>query len=299
MKILEWFQHDADLPKWQTQVSGRSSGRHISSAGSHASTPPNSGNGVGGGGGGSGKGGGVLAGGEGGAGESVFDARGMDFVIDEMALACQVRQGGMLLRVVYIRAKIMLCQREKQVWGGRGGVEQGGGCDDFGGWWAVQKIISALTCGVSARAMRRRCLPWRSCSPPAVLHLQAGPPAGVALLALSIVVVLCCLLSLLSPISVRFLFNVSSAPRKMYSSRTVWCACANNMYMYNAHTYTFDGPLAFADSNSASYQYCQRYLEFVAADLGLAEDQSTEFFAQARQRSGGLYDMILSYDMIA
>lgn len=30
----------------------------------------------------------------------------------------------------------------------------------------------------------------------------------------------------------------------------------------------------------SALQYCQRYLDFVADDLGLAEDQSSEFYAQ-------------------
>ncbi|CAM9593874.1 unnamed protein product [Ectocarpus sp. 4 AP-2014] len=85
VKILEWFQHDADLPKWQAQVSGRTAGQRAAAAGggSRPSSAPTSGNGRGGGGSGGG------GGSRGGGGESLFDARGMDFVIDEMALACQ------------------------------------------------------------------------------------------------------------------------------------------------------------------------------------------------------------------
>ncbi|CAN0150194.1 unnamed protein product, partial [Ectocarpus sp. 12 AP-2014] len=92
VKILEWFQHDADLPKWQAQVSGRTAGQRAAAAGggSRPSSAPTSGNGRGGGGGGGGGGSGSGGGGSGGGGgEGLFDARGMDFVIDEMALACQ------------------------------------------------------------------------------------------------------------------------------------------------------------------------------------------------------------------
>ncbi|CAN0508602.1 unnamed protein product, partial [Laminaria digitata] len=44
VKVLEMFQHDADLPKWQAQVSGRSAGRRGQS-GSRSSSAPTSGNG--------------------------------------------------------------------------------------------------------------------------------------------------------------------------------------------------------------------------------------------------------------
>eukprot|EP00752_Nemacystus_decipiens_P003041 g2819.t1 len=103
VKVLEWFQHDADLPKWQAQVSGRRGGGAGQGAVPVAggSSAPSSGNGrVGGSGPGSNGGraaagtagfGGGTDGGGGGTG-SAFDARGMDFVIDEMALACQYCQ---------------------------------------------------------------------------------------------------------------------------------------------------------------------------------------------------------------
>lgn len=104
VKILEWFQHDADLPKWQSQVSGSGSaaGNRRSSRNSPASTAPNSGSGrslaLGLGNAISGRGSigaaAAVAVGGGGSGDGAstasFDARGMDFVIDEMALACQV-----------------------------------------------------------------------------------------------------------------------------------------------------------------------------------------------------------------
>ncbi|CAN0509114.1 unnamed protein product, partial [Ectocarpus sp. 12 AP-2014] len=86
VKILEWFQHDADLPKWQAQVSGRTAGQRAAAAGggSRTSSAPTSGNGRGGGGGGGGGGSSSGGGGSrgGGGGEGLFDARGMDFVID-------------------------------------------------------------------------------------------------------------------------------------------------------------------------------------------------------------------------
>lgn len=92
VKVLEMFQKDADLPKWQAQVSGRI-GRGRGASGCRSTSAPTSGNGrnASSGGGGGGRGavvgeGGALGGDE----DSVFDARGMDFVIDEMALACQV-----------------------------------------------------------------------------------------------------------------------------------------------------------------------------------------------------------------
>lgn len=101
--MLEWFRHDADLSRWQAQVGGKSARqRAAASAGGGAGPPssaPNSGSGRGSGGRGSGSAGAGVSGGRddggggGGGGESSFDARGMDFVIDEMALACQVSEG--------------------------------------------------------------------------------------------------------------------------------------------------------------------------------------------------------------
>lgn len=98
VKILEWLQHDADLPKWQAQVSGKSGAGRLGFSGSAPSSAPNSGNGrkrgAGAAGSGRDRGGDEAAIGEGGGGDGSgngFNARGMDFVIDEMALACQVR----------------------------------------------------------------------------------------------------------------------------------------------------------------------------------------------------------------
>lgn len=107
VKVLEWFQHDTDLPKWQVQASGSAggdggAGRRASNSSSRSPTSSASTSGIGFGlsrygtnsatsvavGGKNANGGSAV--GETGSGVIAFDARGMDFVIDEMALACQV-----------------------------------------------------------------------------------------------------------------------------------------------------------------------------------------------------------------